>query len=136
MIYVKVKSEEFNSFFISNFSLLKQENSSLFTFRFSLNSVLFSNLYSSNLARDGLWQFIYEFDDARIFIRGSLMLHMILQFLDEVRSCHTLVFFLQYDGCLDNHTSDWVWYTGDGALYYGRMSHQGIFYLERTDAIT
>ena len=64
------------------------------------------------------------------------MLHMILQFLDEVRSCHTLVFFLQYDGCLDNHTSDWVWYTGDGALYYGRMSHQGIFYLERTDAIT
>ena len=79
MIYVKVKSEEFNSFFISNFSLLKQENSSLFTLRFSLNSVLFSNLYSSNLARDGLWQFIYEFDDARIFIRSSLVLHMILQ---------------------------------------------------------
>ena len=40
--------------------------------------VFFSNLYSSNLARDGLWQFIYKFDDARIFIRSSLVLHMIL----------------------------------------------------------
>ena len=31
-------------------------------------------------------------------------------------SCHTLVFILQYDGCLDNHTADWVWYTGDAGL--------------------
>ena len=98
-----------------NFSLLKQENSSLFTLRFSLNPVFFSNLYSSNLAGDGLWQFIYEFDDARIFIRGSLVLHMILQLLDKVRARHTLVFILQYNGCLDNHTADWVWHTGDGA---------------------
>lgn len=46
MIYVKVKSEEFNSFFISNFSLLKQENSSLFTLHSSLPSgyaVIFGN---------------------------------------------------------------------------------------------
>ena len=70
--------------------------------------VFFSNLYSSNLAGDGLWQFIDEFDDARIFIRSSLMLHMILQLLDEVRARHTLVFILQYDGCLDYHTADWV----------------------------
>ena len=60
---------------------------------------------------------------------------MILQLLDEVWTCHTLVFILQYDGCLDNHAADWVWHTGDGALYYGRVSHQGILYLERTDAV-
>ena len=64
------------------------------------------------------------------------MLHMILQLLDEVWTCHTLVFILQYDGCLDNHTTDWVWHTGDGALYYSWVSHQGILYLERTDAVT
>ena len=64
------------------------------------------------------------------------MLHMILQLLDEVRARHTLVFILQYDGCLDYHTADWVWHTGDGALYYGWVSHQGILYLERTDAVT
>ena len=40
------------------------------------------------------------------------MLHMILQLLDEVRARHTLVFILQYDGCLDYHTADWVWHTG------------------------
>ena len=60
---------------------------------------------------------------------------MILQLLDEVWTCHTLVFILQYDGCLDNHAADWVWHTGDGALYYGRVSHQGILYLERTDTV-
>ena len=64
------------------------------------------------------------------------MLHMILQLLDEVWTCHTLVFILQYDGSLDYHTTDWVWHTGDGALYYGRVSHQGILYLERTDTVT
>ena len=64
------------------------------------------------------------------------MLYMILQLLDEVRTCHTLVFILQYNGCLDYHAADWVWHTGDGALYYGRVSHQGILYLERPDAVT
>ena len=45
-----MKSEEFNSLVISYFSLLKQENSSLFTLRFSLNPVLLSYFDSSNLA--------------------------------------------------------------------------------------
>ena len=54
------------------------------------------------------------------------MLYMILQLLDEIWTRHTLVFFLQYNGSLDYHTADWVWHTGDGALYYGRVSHQGI----------
>ena len=53
------------------------------------------------------------------------MLHMILQLLDEVRARHTLVFILQYDGCLDYHTADWVWHTGDGALYYGLGESSG-----------
>ena len=61
---------------------------------------------------------------------------MVLQLLDEVRARHTLVFILQHDGSLDYHAADWVWHTGDGALYYGRMSHQGILYLERTDTVT
>ena len=64
------------------------------------------------------------------------MLHMILQLLDEVRARHTLVFILQHDGSLDYHAADWVWHTGDGALYYSWVSHQGILYLERTDAVT
>ena len=41
-----MKSEEFNSFFMLNFSLLKQENSSLFTLHSSLPSgyaVIFGN---------------------------------------------------------------------------------------------
>ena len=97
--------------------------------------VLLSYFDSSNLARDGLWQFIYELDDARILIRGSLVLYVILQLLDQVGTCQTLVLIFEHNSSLYHHTSYRVWYTGNGTLYYGRMSHQGILYLEGTNAI-
>jgi hypothetical protein len=40
------------------------------------------------------------------------MLHMILQFLDEVWTCHTLVFILQYDALLSRTGIDMILMSG------------------------
>ena len=55
-----------------------------YLFTFLPFSVFLSDLYTADLAADGLRQFIDELDDTRIFIRCSHLLHMLLQFLDEV----------------------------------------------------
>ena len=94
-----------------------------------------ANLHTTDLATDGLGQFIDELDDTRILIGGSHLLHVLLQFLDEVVASFVLPLLTQHDGSLHHHASDVVGNTCDGALYDSGVGHQRTLYLERTNAV-
>ena len=49
-----------------------------------LLAVLIANLHTTNLAANGLWQFVDKLDDTRILVGSRLSLDVLLQFLDEV----------------------------------------------------
>ena len=98
--------------------------------------VVLTNLHPTDFPADGLGKLIYKLDDTRIFVRGSDMLHVVLQLFDKGIACLTLIVAGKDNGCLYHLPADFIGHTGDGAFHYGRMGHQGAFHLKGADAVT
>ena len=86
-------------------------------------AVFLPDVDPADLAADGFREFIHEFDDTRVFVGSRHALHMVLQFLDKIRSGLCPVFRRQNDGGLDHLSPDFVRDTGNGAFHYGRVCH-------------
>ena len=95
--------------------------------------ILFPKSSAANLTADCLRQFLDKFYDTRIFVRCGLIFYIVLEFLSKLIG--RLIVFRKYNGSLDNLTSDWVWYAGDGTFKYRRVLHQHALYFKRPDTI-
>ena len=60
---------------------------------------------------------------------------MLLKFFYEFVAGLVFPLLAEYYSGLNHHAADIIGHTGDGALYYGGVSHQGALYLERTDTV-
>lgn len=67
--------------------------------------VVFPYLHTSYLAGDGFRELVDKLYAARVFVRGRLMLHMLLQLLDQCVAGFVLVVLRQDNGGFDYHAA-------------------------------
>lgn len=97
--------------------------------------VVGTDCLAADLTADGLRKFVHEFDDARVLVGRSDLLHMILQFPDQLLPGPRPVFIPEDDRRFDHLPPDLVGNPRDGTFDDGRMGHQGALHLEGADPV-
>ena len=85
--------------------------------------IAFANLCATYFAADCFGQLFYKLDYAGVFVGSCDTLHVILQFLNQFRTCLFLIVLRQDDGCLYDLPTHFVGHASDGAFNYGGVGH-------------
>ena len=88
-----------------------------------------------HLATDGLGQFVDKLNQARVFVGGSGLLHVMLYLFDESLVGLVAILLAEHDGGFHYLSVYLVGYTGNGTFEHGRMFHQCTLHLEGTYAV-
>ncbi len=87
-----------------------------------------------DLAADGLWQVIHEFNTPRVLVWGCCMLHVVLKLFYQVLRWHESV--TQYYESLDDHTPDIIRNADNSGFLDSRMLKEGTFHLEWANTVS